>query len=334
MRNLDIDSLEIFSTVAREGGVTRAAARLNRVQSNVTTRIKQLEERLGVALFRRQGRSLVLSTEGKALLVHAERLLRLADEAESELKAGPARGPFRLGSLESTAGSRLPAILSRYHRLHPGVVIELSTGTTGGLLRRVLDYRIEAAFISEPFTAPSLNALPVFDEELVLITAKDHPPVTRAADLRRSTILAFSQGCSYRKRLEDWFGAANMLPERVLEFASYPAIIACVAAGTGCAIAPRSALQSLGAAGDVAEHPLPERVRRNRTHLVWHGAASPALERLIGLLEEGGSVNRMVKPRAACPEDGITRAGAAVSRGTRPANRLSSSRTPKASASI
>jgi len=285
MRNIDLDSLEIFRAVAREGGVVRAAAHLNRVQSNVTTRIKQLEERLGVALFRRQGRSLVLTAEGHSLLVHAERLLRLADEAESEIKAGPARGPFRLGSLESTAGSRMPAILSRYHALHPGVVIELSTGTTGALVQRVLDYRIEAAFVSEPFTAPQLNALPVFEEELVLITARGHAPVTRAADLGRSTLLAFAQGCSYRKRLEDWFGAANVLPERVLEFASYPAIIACVAAGTGCAIAPRSVLDSLRAAGDVAIHDLPARVRDNRTHLIWNGAASPALERLIELLQ-------------------------------------------------
>lgn len=285
MRNIDLDSLEIFRAVAREGGVVRAATRLNRVQSNVTTRIKQLEERLGVALFRRQGRSLVLTAEGHSLLVHAERLLRLADEAESELKSGPARGPFRLGSLESTAGSRMPAVLSRFHARHPGVVIELSTGTTGALVQRVLDYRIEAAFVSEPFTAPQLNSLPVFDEELVLITARGHAPVTRPVDLERSTLLAFAQGCSYRKRLEDWFGAANVLPERVLEFASYPAIIACVAAGTGCAIAPRSVLDSLRASGDVAIHALPARVRDNRTHLVWNGNASPALERLIELLQ-------------------------------------------------
>lgn len=286
MRSLDLESLEIFRTVVREGGVVRAAARLNRVQSNVTTRIKQLEERLGVALFRRQGRSLLLSAEGEGLLVHAERLLRLADEAETALRAGPARGPLRLGSLESTAGSRLPSILSRYHRLHPGVVIELSTGTTGALLRKVTNYRLEAAFVSEPFSAPGLNAQPVFEEELVLITARDHPPVARAADLSRGTLLAFSQGCSYRKRLEDWFGSADLLPERVLEFASYPAIIACVAAGTGCAIAPRSVLESLRAADDVAMHELPETVRRNRTHLVWHDEASPALRRLMAVLED------------------------------------------------
>ncbi|NRF68962.1 LysR family transcriptional regulator [Aquincola sp. S2] len=304
MRMLDLDSLEIFRTVAREGGVIRAAARLNRVQSNVTTRIKQLEERLGVALFRRQGRSLVLSAEGDSLLVHAEQLLRLADEAESALRDGPARGPFRLGSLESTAGSRLPAILARYHRLHPAVVIELGTGNTAALLQKVIDYRLEAAFVSEPFTAPGLASIPVFEEELVLITARGHLPVQRAADLGRSTILAFSQGCSYRKRLEDWFGQANVLPERVLEFASYPAIIACVAAGTGCAIVPRSVLLTLRASVDVAEHALPERVRRNRTHLVWRGEPSPALQRLITLLDALPPASRAAVPgrRAKSPE--------------------------------
>lgn len=284
MRTLDLDSLEIFRAVVREGGVIRAAQRLNRVQSNVTTRIKQLEARLGVALFRRQGRSLVLSAEGEGLLVHAERLLRLADEAESDVRTGSARGPFRLGSLESTAGSRLPAVLSQYHRLHPAVVIELATGTTAALLQKVIDYRLEAAFVSEPFTAPDLHARHVFDEELVLVTARHHAPVSRAADLGRSTILAFTQGCSYRKRLEDWFGASNVLPGRVLEFASYPAIIACVAAGTGCAIVPASVLQALRAGSEVRQHPLPDSVRMNRTHLVWSGEASPALQRLLALL--------------------------------------------------
>ena len=295
---MDLDSLEIFRAVAREGGVIRAAVRLNRVQSNVTTRIKQLEERLGVALFRRQGRSLVLSAEGQGLLVHAERLLRLADEAESAVRAGPARGPFRLGSLESTAGTRLPAVLSRFHRLHPAVVIELATGTTGALVQQVMDYRLEAAFVSEPFNAPDLNTRPVFDEELVLVTSKDHPPVRRAADLGRSTILAFTQGCSYRKRLEDWFGAGDVLPQRVLEFASYQAIIACVAAGTGCAIVPASVLQALRTGSDVRQHVLPDRVRINRTHLVWRGEASPALQRLLDMLVPLDATTPQVKRRA------------------------------------
>ena len=74
MRTMDLDSLEIFRTVVTEGGVIRAAQKLNRVQSNVTTRIRQLEARLGQKLFHRHGRSLVLSPEGRLLLSYTERL--------------------------------------------------------------------------------------------------------------------------------------------------------------------------------------------------------------------------------------------------------------------
>lgn len=285
MRTIDLDSLEIFRTVVQEGGVIRAAAKLNRVQSNVTTRIKQLEERLGKRLFRKQGRSLTLSPEGELLLSYAQRLFRIADEAEHELKSGKPMGVFRIGSLESTAGSRLAPVLSKFHRLYPGVVVELVTGTTGALIERVGRFEIEAAFVSEPFTAPGLHALKVFDEDLVLITSRDMPPVTRASQLAGHTLIAFANGCSYRKRMEDWLGASSMMPARVLEFASYQAMIACVAAGTGYALVPKSLLGSLRAGGEVKQHELPARIRRNHTHLVWHGAPSSALEKLQALLK-------------------------------------------------
>jgi DNA-binding transcriptional LysR family regulator len=284
MRTIDLDSLEIFRAVVQEGGVVRAAGKLNRVQSNVTTRIKQLEERLGLQLFRRQGRSLVLSPEGERLLSYAQRLFRLADEAESELRNGQPMGTFRVGSLESTAGSRLAPILSRFHRLYPAVVVELATGTTGALVHRVTNFELEAAFVSEPFSAPGLKTLKVFDEELVLITARDVPEVTRASQLAGSTLIAFASGCSYRKRLEDWLGAAGVMPARTLEFGSYQAMIACVAAGTGFAMVPRSLLVALRAATDVRQHEMPARIRRNHTHLVWNGVPSTALARLTELV--------------------------------------------------
>jgi DNA-binding transcriptional LysR family regulator len=293
MRTIDLDSLEIFRTVVAEGGIIRAAGKLNRVQSNVTTRIKQLEQRLGLPLFRRQGRTLVLSAEGQVLLSYAQRLFRLADEAESELKAGKPMGVLRIGSLESTAGSRLAPVLSKFHRLHPAVVVELVTGTTGALVQRVTNFDLEAAFVSEPFTAPGLASTPVFEEELVLITAKGHPPVTRAPQLAGMTLIAFANGCSYRKRVEDWLGASAVMAARTLEFASYQAMIACVAAGTGFAIVPRSLLTALKAASDVREHELPARLRRNRTHLVWNGAPPTALERLQELLRPATAAARV-----------------------------------------
>lgn len=286
MRSIDLDSLDIFRTVAVEGGVIRAAHKLNRVQSNVTTRIKQMEQRLGRKLFRRQGRGLVLSAEGELLLSYAQRMFRLADEAESELRRGQPVGVLRIGSLEATAGSRLAPILSRYHSQHVGVVVELVTATTGALLRRVANFELEAAFVSEPFTPGGLSSMKVFEEELVLITGRGTREVRRAEDLTGMSMLAFPAGCSYRKRLEDYLGASELVPARVLELASYQAIIACVAAGTGFAVVPRSLLLSLKAARSVQQHELPARVRRSGTHLVWNGVPSNALARLQELLNK------------------------------------------------
>ena len=282
MRIIDLESLKIFRTVVDEGGVIRAASKLNRVQSNVTTRIRQLEEHVGARLFRREGRSIRLSAEGHTLLAYADRLLRLADEAVSQMRTGKPKGMFRLGSLESTAGTRLAPILSRYHSLYPDVVVELATGTTGALITRVMNFDLEAAFVSEPFTAPGLESQPVFDEQLVLVTSKAVPKVTGPEDLGRLTLIAFSQGCSYRKRVEEWLGGA--MPERVLEFASYQAMIACVAAGTGYAIVPKSVLEALHATQSIRQHPLPKRFSHSRTHIVWNGETSPALRGLMSVL--------------------------------------------------
>lgn len=278
MGNIDLVGLEIFKTVVEQGGITKAAARLHRVQSNVTTRVKQLEERLGTKLFLRHHRKLVLSPEGKLLLAYADRLLRLSSEAEAALRSGMPRGALQIGALESTAATRLPPILSRYHRACPEVRIELVTGTTGALIAKVMNHEIEAAFVAEPFTARDLDSLPVFTEELVLITPKSFRRIKTPKDIGHTTIIAFATGCSYRRRLEVWLGRASVVPERVMEFGSYHAIVACVAAGTGIAIVPRSVLRAVLAEKDVAVYPLPSGVSKARTLLVWRrGHQSVAL---------------------------------------------------------
>lgn len=286
MRTIDLESLRIFRTVVDEGGIVRAATKLNRVQSNVTTRIRQLEEHVGARLFRREGRNVRLSAEGQKLLGYADRLLRLADEAVSEMRTGKPRGVFRLGSLESTAGSRLPPLLSRYHAMFPEVVVELVTGTTGALIKRLASFEIEAAFVSEPFCAPHLQSRPVFEEQLVLVTSRMVGELSQPADLRSSTLIAFAQGCSYRKRVEEWLATDHIVPDRVLEFASYQAMIACVAAGTGFAVVPKSVLSDLRSSKGIRQHDLPRRYALSRTHLMWNGEVSPTLNGLISLFAD------------------------------------------------
>lgn len=299
MRTIHLDDLHIFRCVVREGGVTRAASLLHRVPSNVTTRIKQFEERLGVTLFRRQGRGLALTEAGRTLLRHAERLLQMADVAEQELRSGAVRGVLRLGSLESAAGARLPPLLSAFHAQYPDVSIELQTGTTDALLRQLEHFEVEAAFVSEPFEKRGLSSLPAFEEELVLITALGTPALRRPAELAGRTLVAFPHGCSYRRRLVEWLADAGASPGRLLDLGSYHAIVACVAAGTGVAIVPAEVLDHAVLGSAVQRHLLPVRLRANRTHLVWSGEATPTLQALIDLLPSLRSRSGVPKARPA-----------------------------------
>lgn len=278
---MDLVELKIFKTVAEQGGITKAAAALHRVQSNVTTRVKQLEERLGAKLFHRQGRKLVLSSEGKVLLAYADRLLRLSSEAQAALKGHAPHGVFKLGALESTAATRLPPVLARYHRAYPAVRLELVTGTSGALVDKVLREELEAALVAEPFPPKNVETQHAFTEELVLITPKGHPRISTPKDLSQRIILGFTTGCSYRRRLEAWLGRSSVVAERVMEYGSYHAITACVAAGSGIAVVPKSVLRALGAEAQVAVHPLPANVANARTMLVWRrGHRSAALDAL------------------------------------------------------
>ena len=287
MRTLDLDALHIFRTVAEQGGITRAAAKLNRVQSNVTTRVKQLEERLGTQLFVRERGRLTLSPEGSVLLAYADELLRLSSEAQAAVKSGTPRGTFRIGTLESTAAARLPPILARYHLAYPEVQIELVTGTSGNLVARLHAFEIEAAFVAEPFTPAGLETQHAFDEELVVIAPKATRPVRAPRDIGARTVIAFSAGCSYRRRLEEWLGSGSVVPSQVMEFASYHAIIACVSAGAGVAVVPRSVLALANVERHVSVSRLPPRTARARTLLAWReGHQSIALEALRGQLRK------------------------------------------------
>jgi len=302
---MDLAALAIFRAVVRENGVTRAAAKLNRVQSNVTTRIKQLEAQLGIDLFVRDGRRLVLTPAGETLLPYAERLLALADEARHALKAGHPSGRLRLGTMESVAATRLPTVLARYHQHWPDVTLELETGTTGRLLDRVREFEVDAALIGTPLdgppAAPLFDYAPIYREELVILTPRGHGPIQRPADVALSTLVTFERGCTYRSYIEKWYLQHDARPLRVLELGSYHAIVACVAAGAGVAVAPRSVLALQRNFDEVGVHPLGD-FGIVDTLLVWRrGHLSPALDALRGALLEHGRADARHATHAAEP---------------------------------
>lgn len=293
MHDIDLRSLEIFRAVAQEGSVTKAAARLNRVQSNVSTRVKQLEARLERTLFLRRNRRLTLTPDGRLLLSYAERLLQLSAEASEALHGAAPAGVLRLGAMESTAAARLPEILSRYHERHPGVTIELETDVAANLVARLQDHDIDAAFVAEPVAAEGVETLPVFEEALVLLAPISFPPLENVAEISGRTIVAFEAGCAYRAYLERWVREAGVVPGGVIALGSYLAILACVAAGTGYAVAPQSVLDTVVTKGRFRRYPLPGPYARIRTMLAWRSEDRPAkLEALRRLL-----------PAVGCPMD-------------------------------
>jgi DNA-binding transcriptional LysR family regulator len=278
---MDLSDLRIFSTVVREGGVTRAAEKLNRVQSNVTTRIRQLEEDLDVTLFIREGKRLHLAPAGQALLGYADRLLALADEARASVRDPKPRGVFRLGSMESTAAVRLPKALNEYHRLHPEVTLELRTGNPEELATAILAGELDAALVAEPIADAPFEKVFAFDEELVIVSAAREAPVGKKNF--PATIIAFEHGCPYRKRLENFYASHGEMPERTVELASYHAMLGCVVAGMGVALLPKSVLSTFPESRRLSVHRLPPGENRAETVLIWRkGATSPN----IGALRE------------------------------------------------
>jgi len=269
MHGLDLRSLEIFRTVAVEGSVTKAAKKLNRVQSNISTRIKQLEQHLKKNLFLRQNRGLTLTPDGHLLLSYAERLLQLSMEACEALNEGKPSGVFRIGTMESTAAARLPEILSRYHQLYPDVEIELETDTAGGLMDRLLNYDIEIAFTAEPVSFDWVSTQSVFEEQLILVAPQSFPPLENTSEISGKTVVGFEAGCAYRRYLEQWLLEAGIVPGSILAVSSYLAILACVSAGTGYAVIPQSVLDIVSTKGQFQRYSLPDNVSRIKTLLAW-----------------------------------------------------------------
>lgn len=291
MHGLDLRSLEIFRTVAVEGSVTKAAMKLNRVQSNISTRIKQLEQHLKKKLFLRQNRGLTLTPDGHLLLSYAERLLQLSMEASEALNEGKPSGVFRIGTMESTAAARLPEILSRYHQLYPDVEIELETDTAGGLMDRLLNYDIEIAFTAEPVSFDWVSTQPVFEELLILVAPQSFPPLENTSEISGKTVVAFEAGCAYRRYLEQWLLEAGIVPGSIMAVSSYLAMLACVSAGTGYAVIPQSVLNIVSTKGQFQRYSLPDNVSRIKTLLAWRSdyksAKLDALNELLPGNDEG-----------------------------------------------
>jgi DNA-binding transcriptional LysR family regulator len=255
---MDAADLKVFEAVARLGGMNRAAAELNTVQSNVTARIRRLEDELGTPLFERHSRGVTPTPAGLRLLPHAERINELLSTARrATADDGRPKGPLTIGSLETTAALRLSPILTKFVAAWPEVDLILRTGTTAELIEMTLDRTVEGAFVAGPVDHPALDRTVMFEEEMAIATAPGVESLEALAGFEALKLVVLRAGCSYRQRLEAILARRGIVGLRQLEFGTIDTIVACVGAGLGVTLMPKGVLAAAAEAGRIAVHELP-----------------------------------------------------------------------------
>lgn len=260
---MDVRDFQFLQAVAETGSVTRAAEQLGCVQSNVTARLRKLEDRIGQKLVTRVAGRMVPTAAGSLALDYGARIASLAREADERLRASAqALPPLRLGTMETTAALRLPPLLKRIRADLPSLRLSVRTGTSGELAAALRSGALDLAFLAEAALDDSLAHAPLWSERLVEVL----PPGGEA----EASVVVFREGCCYRASSLALFGA---LP--VLELGTLDGIIGCVAAGLGRTLLPEAAVERWRAAGEIATRPLPPEAAQVRTLAAWRpGSAS------------------------------------------------------------
>lgn len=288
--------LRIFGTVARTLSFTRAAEELGYVQSNVTAQVKALEAELGVPLFDRLGRRVVLTDAGRALRGYAGRILDLHEEARAAAVGehdGEPTGSLVISAPETLCTYRLPRLLRRFGESFPGVRLAFRPVPCSDLKSGVVEGTLDAAFLlEEPVGSSTLEIETLVEEPLLLLAPPDHPLAFAGSvwptDLEGERVLLTESGCSYRRIFERRLAEAGVEAARALEFDSVEAIKQCVIAGMGVAVLPAVAVEAALERGEIAALPWSGPELEVPTRVAWHKDkwVSPALEAFLSLSKE------------------------------------------------
>ncbi|MAY41372.1 LysR substrate-binding domain-containing protein [Neptuniibacter sp. UBA847] len=278
---MELISLKTFKTVAEQGGVLAASKLLHTVQSNITARIKRLEEELDTALFYRKGRKLKLTPAGTTLLEYANKLIQLEQQAGIAVKqVGESAGEIRLGSMESFAAVRMPGLVQTLRKVHPKLLPRIKTETSGALIQDILDYRLDGAFVGGPVEHKDLICRQVLMEELVLVSAKNIP----VAD----SLIMFREGCAYRERALRWLRDNGRIDTEVMNMGTQEGILGCVAVGLGFTLVPRKVVEESKYIDDLNLEVLAPEYSQVPTLLITHkdAASMAGIETLLGMFED------------------------------------------------
>ena len=292
---MEIRQLHTFREVTRTMSFTRTAQALNYAQSSVSAQIQALEEELGVTLFDRLGRRVVLTGAGQRLLEYAEKILALADEALAAVpNHGEPVGLLTIGAPETLCAYRLPAVVNAFRSQFPKVDIVFCPSLNGVNWSTLLsDGLADAALsLSEPFHSSTVNVKFLRREPILVVAAPSHHLAqldnVMLEDFQTETMLLTEAGCPYRRRFIRTLRSAAVSPANILEFHSLEAIKQCALTGMGVAVLPQVVVQPELNAGRLVNLQVDGLEFNMATQLLWHKDKwiSPALQAFLEMTEE------------------------------------------------
>src|SRR5215204_575221 len=247
---MEIRQLKAFVAIAEARTFTAAAHRIHYTQAALSMQIKQLEKEVGVPLFTRMPRRVVLTEAGERLIERAHLILREHDAALAELAelAGAKHGRLRVGSASGmVSADSLPQILKRLRKTHPHVEVSVSTGTSEELVRKILGGEIDAAFVSLPVQARNVETELLSQDQLVAIASPRHTlagqRVVSAFVLAGEKLILGERGGNTRRLIDEFFAEAGLKPTVAMELSRQAAIRNMVAADMGVGIVPLSVVR-------------------------------------------------------------------------------------------
>ena len=228
---MEIRQLKAFLAIAEAKTFTAGAKVVNITQAAVSMQIRQLEDELGMSLFTRTPRRVILTEAGEHLLQRARKILREHDAAIAEIAelAGAEYGRLRIGSASAMfATAQLPTILERLKEKFPHAEITVSSGTSQTLVDKMLHGDIDIAFVSLPVETPNIQTDLLYSDEIVAIAHPKHPlagdKFISAATLAGEQLILGEKGGNTRRMIDDFFAAANVKPNVMMELSRQEAI--------------------------------------------------------------------------------------------------------------
>ena len=276
---MDLSQLEVFLTVAREGGFSRAADKLYRTQSAVSQAIRKLEAEIGEPLFDRSSRDGLLTDAGRVLQEYAERLLNLRENAREALVEirELQRGKLVIGANELTA-LYLLRVLAEFGRLHPAIRVMVQRSLGSQIPDDVRRDRCEFGVLTYDPQDPDIASLVVYSDELILVVPPQHPLAhderVSIRQLGAESFVAHIVSSPYRERVIQAFKKYKTPLHMGVELPTLQAIKRFVAMGNGVAFLPEISVEDEIARGELVRIPVEELKVHRKLRLIYRNSAT------------------------------------------------------------